>query len=65
MKTGLKIGDKVSVHCNNGMTTIHFEAEIIHIRCATGDSWIFRDLRTGLLSHISEGITILEAKQDE
>ena len=52
------LGDIVSVNCYNGMSTISHKAEVLHIPVATGDSWIFKDLGTGTIHYISEGITV-------
>jgi len=59
----IKIGDIVKVNCNNGMTTISHEAEVKYIPSATGDSWIFKCLQTGLIHYVSEGITVTKGLQ--
>lgn len=54
----LKVGDVVSVTFNNAKTMLCYEAEIIAIPCATGDSWVFKDLQTNFLHYVSEGVTV-------
>lgn len=57
-KCSLKPGDIVAVNFNNAQITLCYEAELISCPCATGDSWIFKDLRTGFLHYVSEGCTV-------
>ena len=51
-------GDMVSVHFNNSRITLSYEAELIHMPIATGDSWIFKDEKTGFVHYVSEGCTV-------
>lgn len=57
-KHSLKPGDIVAVNFNNAQITLCYEAELISSPCATGDSWIFKDVRAGFLHYVSEGCTI-------
>ena len=54
----IKIGDKVTVNINSAQMTLLHNAEVLHIPCATGDSWGFKDTRTGDEVWTCEGITI-------
>lgn len=55
----LEIGDIVNVNINNAQITVLSKAEILHIPCATGDSWIFKNVDDDNSSiYISEGCTI-------
>ncbi len=54
----IKIGDIVRVDFNGAQTTLCFEAEVVAIPCATGDSWVFEDKRTGFVHYVSEGCTV-------
>ena len=51
-------GDTVTVNFYNAQTTLCHSAEVIYKPCATGDSWIFKDLQTGDVHYVSEGCTI-------
>ena len=51
-------GDVVSVNFNAAQLTLSHRAEGIHVPCATGDSWVFRDCETGAIHHVSEGCTV-------
>jgi hypothetical protein len=51
-------GDTVSVNFHNAQFTLCRIAEVIYKPVATGDSWIFLDIETGQLHHVSEGCTI-------
>ena len=57
-KDQIKIGDVVSVNFNNAQTTLSFNATVLVIPCATGDSWVFRDDETRYIHYVSEGCTI-------
>lgn len=57
-KYSLKPGDIVTVNFNNAQITLCHEAALISTPCATGDSWIFKDVRTGWLHYVSEGCTV-------
>lgn len=54
----ITVGDIVSVHVHAGQYTISHEAEVLYIPCATGDSWIFKDLYTDDIHYVSEGCTV-------
>jgi hypothetical protein len=54
----IEIGDVVSVNFNNAQTTLSFNATVLAIPCATGDSWVFRDDATRYIHYVSEGCTI-------
>lgn len=54
----IDVGTIVSVNFNNSQYTLCSEAEVLHIPCATGDSWVFRDLKNGQVHYVSEGCTI-------
>jgi len=51
-------GDTVSVNFNNAKVTLTSSARVEHVPCATGDSWIFIDIETGKVHHVSEGCTV-------
>jgi hypothetical protein len=59
----IKIGDLVIVNFNSSKYTLTNEAEVLSIPCATGDSWILRDTKTGITHYISEGCTITLLKK--
>lgn len=54
----LLVGDVVSVHVHGGQYTISHRAKVLRIPCATGDSWVFEDLDTFAIHHVSEGCTV-------
>lgn len=54
----IEVGDVVVVNFNGAQITLCHEAEVKHRPMATGDSWIFRDLRTGEVHYVSEGCTV-------
>ena len=58
MKNKIEIGDTVCVNFHAARYTLCNKAEVIGIPCATGDSWRFRDLETGEIHYVSEGITV-------
>lgn len=51
-------GDTVTVNFNSSQITLCHRAEVIYKPCATGDSWIFKDLDNGDTHYVSEGCTI-------
>ena len=59
----IKNGDIVSVNFHGGQNTLTRKAEVKHIPCATGDSWIFHDLNTGETHYVSEGCTVTKEKK--
>lgn len=60
----LDIGSIVSVHFYSAQITLSHEAEVLYIPVATGDSWKFKDLRTGEIHYVSEGCTITLKESD-
>jgi len=54
----IRAGDIVRVDFNGAQTTLCHRAEVIRIPCATGDSWIFRDIDSRAVHYVSEGCTI-------
>lgn len=61
----LKIGDFVHVDFNNAQTTLSHKAELLCIPCATGDSWIFRDVATNQIHYVSEGCTVTKLSENK
>jgi len=59
-KTHIEIGDHVSVNFNNSQYTLCPMAEVINKPCATGDSWVFKDLisKDETIHYVSEGCTV-------
>jgi len=51
-------GDIVRVNFNNAKTTLCGEAIVEYKPCATGDSWVFVDSKTGATHYVSEGCTV-------
>jgi hypothetical protein len=55
-------GDIVRVDFNNAQTTLCNRAEVLNIPCATGESWIFKNVEshnpTGEIYYVSEGCTV-------
>ena len=58
MKNIIEKGDIVSVNFNNSRVTLSSRAEVLYHPCATGDSWIFKDIESGEIHYVSEGCTI-------
>lgn len=58
-------GDTVHVDFNNTQFTLCSKAEVLYTPCATGDSWVFKDLKTFQIHYVSEGctVTLIEKKQ--
>ena len=54
----IKTGDIVRVDFNGSQITLSFKAELLKIPIVTGDSWVFKDERTGFINYVSEGCTI-------
>ena len=50
--------DIVIVNFNNCRHTLVSRGEVLHVPCATGDSWHIRDLENGTIHYISEGCTV-------
>ena len=51
-------GDRVRVNINNAKMTLTRDAKVLHVPCATGDSWIFQAYDTHEIHHVSEGCTV-------
>ena len=60
----IEVGDIVRVDFNGAQLTLCFEAEVISMPCATGDSWVFKDERTGFEHYVSEGCTVSKRTKD-
>ena len=58
MTDAFKVGDIVSVNFHSVQHTLCERAFVLHIPYATGDSWVFRDLETGIRHAVSEGCTV-------
>ena len=58
MKDTIKIGDTVCVNFHAAKYTLCSEAEVLHMPCAPGDSWGFRDLHSDEIHYVSEGCTV-------
>ena len=54
----IKENDRVLVNFNNVQYTLCRKAKVLHVPCATGDSWQFEDLNTGDIHYVSEGCTV-------
>jgi hypothetical protein len=54
----IEVGDTVSVNCSAAQLSITRAAKVLRIPQGPGDSWGFRDLRTGDLLYVSEGCTV-------
>ena len=54
----IKIGDIVSVNFNGAQITLCHKAKVIRVPVAIGDSWIFEDVATWTVHHVSEGCTV-------
>lgn len=70
----IEVGDFVSVHFNTAQLTLCRKAIVLHIPSATGDSWIFKQIKdyeferdkAPIIHYVSEGCTItLIRKGDE
>ena len=59
----IKVGDIVMVNFNSIQMTLCNSAKVLHIPCATGDSWRFRDVKTNNLYYVSEGCTIVKIEK--
>ena len=58
MKPLIAVGDHVAVNFNNAQWTMSRDAVVKYIPAATGDSWVFEDVKTGQIHYVSEGCTI-------
>lgn len=54
----IKVGDIVTVNFNGSQLTLCFEAEVLYVPCASGDSWHFLDKHSGDIHYVSEGCTV-------
>ena len=54
----IRENDIVTVNFHNVQMTLCKQAKVLHIPCATGDSWHLEDLDTGIVFYISEGCTV-------
>ena len=50
--------DIVNINFNNAQYTLCSKAKVLHVPCATGDSWQFEDIETKKIHYVSEGCTI-------
>jgi len=57
-KDKIKEGDLVHVDFNSSQLTLCRRAVVLKVPCATGDSWVFKELQTGEVYYVSEGCTI-------
>ena len=59
----INIGDTVMVNFNNVKMTLVRRAEVLHIPCATGDSWVFKE--NEVLYYVSEPCTIVKMMPEQ
>ena len=64
MSHEILIGDIVHVDFNCAQHTLCQQAVVLNIPCATGDSWIFRDVKNGTIHYVSEGCTITKLEEN-
>ena len=65
MKTDrIEIGNIVRVDFNNAQFTLSSKAIVEYKPCATGDSWIFKDVDTDNIYYVSEGCTLTLLETD-
>lgn len=57
----IQTDDIVTVNFNNSQWTLGSNMRVIHIPCATGDSWIFEDEEKEVLHYVSEGCTVTKS----
>ena len=58
-------GDIVQVNFNHLAMTLCDGAVVINRPCATGDSWVFKDIKSGLIHSTSEPCTITKKISSE
>lgn len=58
MENKIENGDSVTVSFNGAQYTLCSIAEVLHVPCATGDSWIFKDIEHDVIHYVSEGCTV-------
>ena len=56
--------DIVCINFNNAKYTLCHHAKVLHVPCATGDSWHFQDLDSGDIHYVNEGCTVTKRKCD-
>lgn len=61
----IKEGNIVTVNFNNIEVTWCAKARVLHVPCATGDSWHLKDIETGVIHYISEGCTISKYENEQ
>ena len=54
----IDVGDVVKAQIFSAQVTIVNNAEVCHVPCASGDSWVFKDAQTGSIHYVSEGCTV-------
>lgn len=59
----IETGDTVCVNFNNTGWTLSSEALVMYTPCATGDSWVIRDIKSNELHYISEPCTVTLVKK--
>ena len=64
MNDKIEKGDVVRVNFNNAQVTLCESATVLYTPCATGDSWIFKDNKTGEIHYVSEGCTITKCQKE-
>lgn len=57
--------DPVRVSFHGAQTTLCAYAMVLYMPCATGDSWVFQDLLSGTIHHVSEGCTVTRLREPE
>jgi hypothetical protein len=58
-------GNLVTVGFMCAKVTLSEEAEVLHVPRGRGDSWIFRDIKTGTIHYVSEPCTISKIAKTE
>ena len=64
MSNKIKTGDKVSVRFYGAGLYLSHDADVISVPVATGDSWVFKDNRSGRVHYVSEGCTITKIGEE-
>jgi hypothetical protein len=65
MKDRIEVGDIVHVDFNCSQYTLSHEAEVLYKPLGIGDSWHFKDIKTGQIHYVSEGCTISKLRSHE
>jgi len=55
--------DVVIVSFQNSQSVLCHKATVIHQPENPGESWIFKDLETGIIHYVSEGCTVTKRKK--